>query len=292
MVERITRAWPVAWLLIVAVDVVTGVTTTSPGPGMTVMGALMFFLLMAYRFLVPGLILAPAPMLPICAVGMVLVAGRAGSLDEPLLSGLGDPSAWIGLVLAVGAIVLTLIAPFTGVREEVSSPMLFPLRDGRWLAAEGDGRILNHHWPVPEQRGAWDLVRLGTRQRSRKGFRAVPDSAYFAFGAPVVAPCEGTVVRSVDGLPDGVADTDRPAGNHVVIDTGRELVVLAHLRHGSVAVSQGMTVAPGDPIGEVGNSGNSTEPHLHIHAERDGRPLRLRFTDIRRRVGKGAVVAV
>ena len=125
MVERITRAWPAIWVLIVAVDVVTGITTTAPGPWLTALGMLTFFMLMAYRFLVPGLILAPAPMIPICVVGIVLVAGRAGSIDEPLLSGLRDPSSWIGLAFAVGAVVLAVVAPFTGVREEVSSPMRF-----------------------------------------------------------------------------------------------------------------------------------------------------------------------
>lgn len=280
------------WVVIVAAQVLTGTTTSSPGPWLTSMGVLMTFMVLAWRFLVPGLILAPAPAVPICAIGLVLVAGRAGSIDGPLSAGFRDPSAWLALALAAAAALLALAAPFTGVRAGVSSPMVFPLRDGRWLAVEGDGRIANHHWPVPVQRGAWDLVRLGPNHRSRRGFRRRPEITYFGFGSLVVAPCGGTVVRAVDGLPDGESNTERPAGNHVVIDTGTEHVLLAHLRQGSVAVTPGATVSPREPIGQVGDSGNSTEPHLHIHAERDGRPLRLRFTDIREPVGKGAVVGI
>lgn len=47
-------------------------------------------------------------------------------------------------------------------------------------------------------------------------------------------------------------------------------ILLGHLRQGSVVVSVGQSVVSGTPLGEVGNSGNTTQPHLHIHAERGG----------------------
>ncbi|MCP2192707.1 Peptidase family M23 [Williamsia deligens] len=284
--------WPVIWLVIVAADTATGATVSTSGGWLAALGALVFFLVMAWRFLVPGLVLAPVPAAPICAVATAAVAVRGAWVDGSPFSGFRDPASWVGPALATGAIALAMVAPFTGVLDEVSRPMLFPLRDGRWLAVEGDGRIFNHHWPVPAQRGAWDLVRLGSNGRSRRGFRQAADGDFAAYGAPVVAPCDGTVVRAVDGLADGVPTTTHPAGNHVVIDTGSERVVLAHLHYGSVRVEQGQHVTAGVVLGEVGNSGNSTEPHLHIHAERDGVPLRLRFDDVRRRVGKGAVISV
>lgn len=277
--------------MIVGSITVTGVTSTSPGAWLSAMATLFSFAVMAARFLVPGLAFAPAPAVPLAILAMGVVGARRSWIDGTVIDGIRSPTSWIGVGLAIGAVLLVLSAPFTGVRESVAEPMLFPLREGRWLAVEGNGQLFNHHWPVAAQRGAWDLVRLGSIARSRRGFRR-RGVAFYAFGSPVVAPCGGTVVRAVDGLPDGVPDTRRPAGNLVVIDTGAERVVLAHLRQGSVAVREGTTVSPGDPIGEVGDSGNSTEPHLHIHAQRDGRPLRLRFSDIRGPVGKGAVVGV
>jgi murein DD-endopeptidase MepM/ murein hydrolase activator NlpD len=79
-------------------------------------------------------------------------------------------------------------------------------------------------------------------------------------------------VTLVDGLPDhmpGVAnDPSDPAGNHVVIKVAdREYVLIAHMQAGSLTVSEGDTVEQGQEIGLVGNSGNTSEPHIHIHVQ-------------------------
>lgn len=81
------------------------------------------------------------------------------------------------------------------------------------------------------------------------------------------------MVAAADGLPDFSApETNRrhPTGNHVVLDCGGFWVVLAHMRQGSVRAVAGSVVASGMVLGEVGNSGNTSEPHLHIHAQRPG----------------------
>ncbi len=83
------------------------------------------------------------------------------------------------------------------------------------------------------------------------------------------------MVTAVDEYPDGTPGstpttdpTLHPAGNHVVIEVGDgEYVLMAHLQPGSVAVSEGQAVQPGDLIGLTGNSGNSSEPHVHIHLQ-------------------------
>jgi murein DD-endopeptidase MepM/ murein hydrolase activator NlpD len=67
-----------------------------------------------------------------------------------------------------------------------------------------------------------------------------------------------------------VADREHMAGNHVILECDGIHVVLAHLRKGSTCVAAGDTVAAGALLGEVGNSGNTAEPHLHIHAQRPG----------------------
>src|SRR3546814_21165157 len=54
-------------------------------------------------------------------------------------------------------------------------------------------------------------------------------------------------------------------GNHVIVDHGDgTYVAYAHLRRGSLLVGVGDRVQAGQPLGEVGNSGNSSEPHLHV----------------------------
>jgi murein DD-endopeptidase MepM/ murein hydrolase activator NlpD len=101
--------------------------------------------------------------------------------------------------------------------------------------------------------------------------------AYRIFGAEVRAPCAGEVVAAHDGMADqeaGVIDRARMAGNHVVLRCDGHDVLLAHLRQGSVAVSLGQRVEIGARLGEVGNTGASDEPHLHVSVQRgvDQRP--------------------
>ena len=112
-----------------------------------------------------------------------------------------------------------------------------------------------------------------------------PD-VFIGFGQPILAPLSGTVVAVLDGQPDhegrrsqlalvpymlGQAERIRQgigavAGNHVVIAAGTNgpFVLLAHLRQGTVQVRAGQRVEAGDPVGQCGNSGNSTEPHVHV----------------------------
>ncbi|MGH3279892.1 MAG: M23 family metallopeptidase [Trebonia sp.] len=161
----------------------------------------------------------------------------------------------------------------------VSAPLMFPLQ-GRWYVLQGGAsQAINHHVRVPEQRAALDLVRVGPLG-ARHG-RGTGCAAYLAYGQPVAAPCDGTVVTARDDLPDqmpGAIVPQPPGGNEVVIDTGREHIRLAHLRPGTVRVTVGQQIRTGQPLGEVGNSGNTSEPHLHIQASHDGLGIDLRLT--------------
>ena len=66
----------------------------------------------------------------------------------------------------------------------------------------------------------------------------------------------------------GESDPLKPCGNYVAIEGAPgENVYICHLRKGSVTVAVGDVVAPGDPIGQVGNSGNTSEPHIHMHVQ-------------------------
>lgn len=170
--------------------------------------------------------------------------------------------AFFGAVLVY---VVTGLVPPGHTRD-----LAFPLQDGRFTIGQGGGiTLLNHHAGHEAQRFAVDMTAVG-----RAGFRAsgvLPDDLdrYEIFGKPVVSPCDGTVAHSEDGHPDlSPPDADRgnPAGNHVVLLCDGLQVELAHLQQGSVDVEAGQEIGTGDPIGRVGNSGNTTEPHLHIHA--------------------------
>jgi murein DD-endopeptidase MepM/ murein hydrolase activator NlpD len=113
-------------------------------------------------------------------------------------------------------------------------------------------------------------------------------SAYDIYGVPVYSPCAGEVIAALDGVPDmQVPQTDREhmAGNHVLLRCGNADVLLGHLKTGSVKVVIGQQLTVGQPMAKVGNSGNTGEPHLHIHAQQagtaaeplSGNPLPVRF---------------
>lgn len=166
--------------------------------------------------------------------------------------------------------------------------LAFPLRDGRYYVGQGGSSLLlNYHVSYEPQRYAVDIVALNALGARAAGFYPREMTRYEIFGATVHSPCDGWVTRVVDGLPDqqpSQRDASNPAGNHVVVHCQGANVVLAHLQRGSVAVREGEPVSEGQPLGKVGNSGNTSEPHLHIHAVRaddaaslDGEPVPLLF---------------
>ena len=146
----------------------------------------------------------------------------------------------------------------------VRLPADVPLR----VAWGGDNIKTNYHAAVPDQRWAYDLL----VEPYLTGSSDLED--YGCYGVPVVAPASGLVVGARDGEPDitpGIISNNVivPTGNHVFIqmETGTYLVI-AHLKEGSVTVKPGETLEEGQLIGECGNSGNTSEPHIHIHHQR------------------------
>lgn len=161
----------------------------------------------------------------------------------------------------------------------------FPLGSGSYLVVNGGSNInTNAHLMtldagVPrfrEWRGqsyGVDIVKLDAFGLRARGVLPADPKAYAIYGAPVLAPCAGRVVLAVDGLPDlPVPEMDRMhmAGNHVLLRCAEADVLLGHMSPGSVQVRAGDVVVTGLWLGSVGNSGNTGEPHLHVHAQRPG----------------------
>lgn len=158
----------------------------------------------------------------------------------------------------------------------------FPLRNGSFLVMHGGSHgAANVHAVDAAQKYAVDLVQINDIGMRARGLYPEDSARYVIWGAEVLSPCAGTVQASVDGLPDlrpgGARDEKNPHGNHVVIRCGDVDVTLAHLRNGSIRVQKGSAVDSLAPVGAVGNSGNTTEPHLHVHATRGGAAVPARF---------------
>jgi murein DD-endopeptidase MepM/ murein hydrolase activator NlpD len=165
-----------------------------------------------------------------------------------------------------------------------------PLKGGNWLAGNGPARASGHRRalipidgvPSIAQRFAIDYVIVDSAGSTHRGDRSRNDS-YYAEGEDAIAVADGIVVATKDSIPENVpGPTSRAVpitletvgGNHVILDIGGgRYAFYAHLKPGSLRVKRGDRVRRGQTLGLVGNSGNSTEPHLHFHVSDGTSPL-------------------
>lgn len=215
---------------------------------------------------------------------------------------------WRWAEAAAGAVLLAVGGWFASLAIDGRTPppadivdIANPFGPGVYLVGSGGGsELVNAHLrtldpSVPRYR-AWrgqsyalDFFGLNDWGTRARGFSPGDPARYAIFGAALHAPCAGKVVAAQSASPDFQVpkqDKVNRLGNYVILECGNAQIVLAHMRQGSVAVETGDTVALGERVGSVGNSGASTEPHLHIHAQRapapgeppiSGDPLPLRI---------------
>lgn len=171
--------------------------------------------------------------------------------------------------------------------------LTLPFR-GTWQARNSPARrVPSHGTNLFATTYAIDFVAVERRRTARtRDWRTLlatePPDRFFAFEQPILAPVDGRVVSVHDGEPDHVARRSplakvpyaltqaararggegALAGNNVILElldhTGH--IVLAHLRAGSIRVAVGDSVHIGQDLATCGNSGNSTQPHLHVQA--------------------------
>jgi Peptidase family M23 len=224
------------------------------------------------------------------AVALGVAAWRGWRHARPFASAMPTTwAAWMfaGLFATLGA--LSGYAAALALQSRTPPPgavsLAFPLGADRYLVVNGGSHIsTNLHLFTLDTTVArlrdWrgqshgvDIVEIDALGLRARGVQPAAPSAYRIHGAGVLAPCAGQVLLAVDGLPDmqvPEVDRDHLAGNHVLLRCAQADVLLGHLRPGSVAVRAGASVAVGDRLGAVGNSGNTGEPHLHVHAQRPG----------------------
>jgi hypothetical protein len=161
---------------------------------------------------------------------------------------------------------------FRSPSEAESVSLELPVK-GKWIAYHaGNPVFMNYHNATEPQQYAMDIMKLNANNKVYEG-KGDTITDLYTMHEEVYAPAEGEVIHAIDSLANhdlsyGSQDSANPAGNHVVIEAGKEqYIFLAHLHQGSLAVQQGDQVKPGDLIGTIGNSGNTSWPHLHLHIQ-------------------------
>jgi hypothetical protein len=179
----------------------------------------------------------------------------------------------VGPGLPVGPVVTYTGARATPARRGALT-IAPPLRGGRWAVIANvhrralqpvDGALRNG------QRFAVDFsALLDAKGRTHRG-PADRNSSYFDFGRPVLAVAAGRVVEAVDRYPNQIPNANVPVpveaadGNHLIVKLGRGVYAgYAHLERGSLRVHRGERVRAGQVLAKLGNSGNTTGPHLHF----------------------------
>jgi biotin carboxyl carrier protein len=160
---------------------------------------------------------------------------------------------------------------------------------GKWMVFwGGDTAEQNQHLGVANQKYAFDLVRVDKNGKTYKN-EGVENEDYFAFGKKVLAPAVGVVTEVIRGVRDNRPGSMNPysaLGNAVFIEHRKnEVSVLAHFKQKSILVKVGDKVRKGQPLGLCGNSGNSSEPHIHYHLQntpiiQDGTGIKCHFEGV------------
>lgn len=176
---------------------------------------------------------------------------------------------------------LTTSTPSTPVNRGPVIVISPPLTGENWLAANGPSNTSVHRRAVLggqnhtyiSQRFAIDWLQLYPDGKSYQG-DPKDNKNYRDYGAEIHAVADGTVTEVKDGIPQNIPGATSRAvpismetigGNHVIVQIADGVYAFyAHMQPGSLRVKLGDKVRRGQVLGLLGNSGNSTEPHLHF----------------------------
>jgi len=148
--------------------------------------------------------------------------------------------------------------------------LVLPFNDAWTVFWGGDTKELNYHVVSKAQKNAFDIV---IKDKTGKSYKTdgKTNEDYYAFGKEIFAPCDGIIVLVVDGVKENKPGELNPIyvpGNSVILKTmNNEYLLFAHFKHHSIKVKEGEKVKQERVLGLCGNTGNSSEPHLHFHIQ-------------------------
>ena len=150
--------------------------------------------------------------------------------------------------------------------ERNTTKMQLPFNE-EWTVVWGGTTVeQNYHVAYNNQKYAYDILMM----KDGKSFKTdgKKNEDYYVFGKNITAPCDATVVEVITGVKDNIPGELNPkqlTGNTVVLETAnKEFIMMAHFKEKSIVVKEGQQVKASQLLGQCGNSGNTTEPHLHL----------------------------
>lgn len=150
--------------------------------------------------------------------------------------------------------------------ERNTTKMQLPFNE-EWTVFWGGTAVKqNYHVAYNNQKYAYDLLIIKDGKSFKTDGKTNED--YYVFGKEITAPCDAKVVQVITGVKDNIPGELNPkqlTGNTVVIETAnKEYIMMAHFKEKSIVVKEGQQVKAGQLLGQCGNSGNTTEAHLHL----------------------------
>lgn len=154
--------------------------------------------------------------------------------------------------------------------ERNKTELILPFNEEWTVFWGGDTKELNYHVESEAQKNAFDIVITDLNGKTFE-MDGKTNEDYYAFGKELIAPCDAEVVLVVDGVKDNIPGELNPIyvpGNTVILKTANnEYLFFAHFKQNSIVVKQGQKVKQRELLGLCGNSGNSSEAHLHFHIQ-------------------------
>lgn len=157
----------------------------------------------------------------------------------------------------------------SSVLKRNATKMIFPFKEEAFVYWGGKTEDLNYHMADLNQQYALDIIMVANGAPYEGD--STKNESYFIFGKDIIAPCDAKVVKVIDGIEDNVPGEVNRAevtGNTMILETERkEYLLFAHIKENSILFKEGDLVKQGQVIAQCGNSGNTTQAHLHFQVQ-------------------------
>jgi hypothetical protein len=192
-------------------------------------------------------------------------------------------------IICISGILLVFFLNGYNYNRSEAVEVEFPLHHGKYFIMQGGAsrltNVAHRNFSIKKYGYAMDIAELNSWGNRASTIHTMDLDKYVIFKDTVFSPCDGQVLQAVNTVRNnrpGEYNRVQVHGNHIIIQSKGYRVFMAHFLKGSVMVKVGDSVKTGQPLGLVGNSGFTAEPHLHFNILKDYAPHTFEKADINR----------